>query len=76
MTRTAARPAPRPDGAHALPADGTTVRIRPARPADREGLLRMYREMSPEHLRMRFFGANLRTAEQSAQKICAADRGP
>ncbi|CAM5666726.1 acyl-CoA synthetase [Streptomyces spiroverticillatus] len=42
------------DPVHALLADGTTACIRPARPEDRPQLLALYREMSPEHLRLRF----------------------
>lgn len=43
---------------HALLGDGTTVRIRQAGSADREEVLRLYQEMSPENLRLRFFSAN------------------
>ncbi|UGY92278.1 GNAT family N-acetyltransferase [Streptomyces gobiensis] len=74
MTTTAAWPTAHMDGAHALLADGTPVRIRSARAADREAVLRMYREMSPEHLRMRFLGAGNRVTERSAERICADDR--
>lgn len=42
---------------HALLADGTTVCIRAVTPRDRAQLQGLYEEMSPEHLRMRFFAA-------------------
>lgn len=55
---------PPPDGAAAYPRhreadvvlkDGSTVHVRPIRPGDRPGLLRMFRGLSPESLGMRFF---------------------
>lgn len=49
MTAVLARPA-----VHALLADGTTVRVRAVEPEDRDQLHRLYEEMSPENLRMRF----------------------
>ncbi|GGS26276.1 acyl-CoA synthetase [Streptomyces aureoverticillatus] len=58
-----------PDTAHALLADGTTVRIRPGGPADHDAVLRLYEGMSPEHLRLRFFVASHRSAEQAAARV-------
>jgi hypothetical protein len=42
---------------HALLADGTTVCIRPVRPADHDRLRALFEEMSPDNLRLRFFAA-------------------
>ncbi|WP_030681147.1 bifunctional GNAT family N-acetyltransferase/acetate--CoA ligase family protein [Streptomyces sp. NRRL B-1347] len=65
-------PAPRTtaDGAaHALLADGTTIRIRCARPDDHDAVLRLYEAMSPEYLRLRFFVASQRSAAQAAARV-------
>ncbi|MFE6282102.1 GNAT family N-acetyltransferase [Streptomyces sp. NPDC057877] len=59
---------------HALLADGTTVRIRPVEPADRAQLEGLYQEMSPENLRLRFFAASRRAADQAAERACAPCR--
>jgi acyl-CoA synthetase (NDP forming)/GNAT superfamily N-acetyltransferase len=59
---------------HALLADGTTVRIRPVTAHDHEQLQGLYEEMSPENLRMRFFGVSRRSAEMAADRACAAPR--
>ncbi|QDQ09439.1 bifunctional GNAT family N-acetyltransferase/acetate--CoA ligase family protein [Streptomyces spectabilis] len=73
-------PAPRTtDGGatHALLADGTTIRIRCARPEDHDAVLRLYEAMSPEYLRFRFFVASPRSAVQAAARMRgrAAPRG-
>ncbi|MFE2264514.1 bifunctional acetate--CoA ligase family protein/GNAT family N-acetyltransferase [Streptomyces griseosporeus] len=59
---------------HALLADGTTVCIRPVRPGDRDQLRGLYEEMSPENLRLRFFVASRRSAEEAADRACAPPR--
>jgi acyl-CoA synthetase (NDP forming)/ribosomal protein S18 acetylase RimI-like enzyme len=59
---------------HALLADGTTVCIRPVAPGDHEQLRGLYEEMSPENLRLRFFGVSRRSAEMAADRACAATR--
>ncbi|MDR6975921.1 acyl-CoA synthetase (NDP forming)/GNAT superfamily N-acetyltransferase [Streptomyces sp. 3330] len=59
---------------HALLADGTTVRIRPALPGDHEQLQGFYEEMSPENLRLRFFAASRRSAAMAADRACAPAR--
>ena len=56
---------------HALLADGTTVRIRPAVPGDHGQLRGFYEEMSPENLRLRFFAASRRSADLAADRACA-----
>lgn len=61
----------RTDMVHALLADGSTVEIRAAGPQDLDEVLRMHREMSPEDLRLRFFAANPRYANEAAARICA-----
>ncbi|MFJ9535929.1 GNAT family N-acetyltransferase [Streptomyces sp. NPDC101225] len=57
---------------HALLADGTTVCIRPVAPGDHGQLQGLYEEMSPENLRLRFFGVSRRSAEMAADRACAA----
>ncbi|WP_405910438.1 GNAT family N-acetyltransferase [Streptomyces sp. NBC_00828] len=59
---------------HALLTDGTTVRIRRADPGDRDAVLRLYEEMSPENLRLRFFVASEISARQSADRAADARR--
>ncbi|MEV6291427.1 GNAT family N-acetyltransferase [Streptomyces sp. NPDC051896] len=56
---------------HALLADGTTVCIRPATPADHDQVQGLYEEMSPETLRLRFFSPNSRSAALAADRACA-----
>ncbi|MDT7839931.1 bifunctional acetate--CoA ligase family protein/GNAT family N-acetyltransferase [Streptomyces justiciae] len=60
---------------HALLADGRTVRIRPVRRDDHDQLQGLYKEMSPENLRLRFFAASRRSAEMAADRACAAHPG-
>ncbi|MEU5536178.1 GNAT family N-acetyltransferase [Streptomyces sp. NPDC020362] len=59
---------------HALLADGTTVRIRQAGPTDREAVQRLYQEMSPQNLRLRFFSANAASARRAADRVAGGDR--
>ncbi|MDF3144910.1 GNAT family N-acetyltransferase, partial [Streptomyces sp. T21Q-yed] len=59
---------------HALLADGTTVCIRPVAPGDRDQLVGLYEEMSPENLRLRFFAASRRSAAMAADRACAEPR--
>ncbi|WP_329530929.1 GNAT family N-acetyltransferase [Streptomyces sp. NBC_01450] len=59
---------------HALLADGTTVRIRQAGPADREEVLRLYQKMSPENLRLRFFYVSPASPRQAADRVAAGER--
>ncbi|MFK0292723.1 GNAT family N-acetyltransferase [Streptomyces sp. NPDC090442] len=54
----------------ALLADGSTVRLRPADPADREQVLRLYGEMSADSLRNRFFMVSRRSGERAADRLC------
>ncbi|WP_416981907.1 GNAT family N-acetyltransferase [Streptomyces sp. T028] len=59
---------------HALLADGTTVCIRPALPADHGQIEGLYEEMSPENLRLRFFVASRRAAALAADRACSPAR--
>lgn len=59
-----------PGTVHALLTDGTTATIRPARPDDRQHVLAMYRHMSAENLRLRFFAASQHAAEQAVERMC------
>jgi acyl-CoA synthetase (NDP forming)/L-amino acid N-acyltransferase YncA len=63
----AAQPA---DGGYALLADGTTIEIRAATPADFEAVWRMYRAMSPDNIYLRFFSISLAPAEEQARRAC------
>lgn len=60
--------------AHALLVDGTTVCIRPVRPADRDQVEGLYTEMSPENLRLRFFTTGRSSASAAADRACAPPR--
>ncbi|MEU7580122.1 GNAT family N-acetyltransferase [Streptomyces sp. NPDC041068] len=59
---------------HALLADGTTTCIRAVVPDDHVRLQRLYEEMSPESLRLRFFAASRRSAAQAVDRACATPR--
>lgn len=67
MTHTQVREA----AVHALLSDGATVRIRPALPGDRDGVLRLYDSMSAENLRLRFFGLSPNSGRQAADRLSA-----
>ncbi|MFD5319227.1 GNAT family N-acetyltransferase [Streptomyces sp. NPDC127098] len=56
-------------GVHALLSDGTTVEVRPARPEDHAEVARLYREMSPESVRSRFFAAGAGLGERAARRV-------
>ncbi len=55
---------------YALLADGGTVEIRPAGPADFTAVKAMYDAMSPDQLYMRFFNFSRNAAENEARRIC------
>ncbi|MEU6510329.1 bifunctional GNAT family N-acetyltransferase/acetate--CoA ligase family protein [Streptomyces sp. NPDC046942] len=59
---------------HALLADGTTVRIRRAGPADRGEVQRLYEEMAPQNLRLRFFSVSPVSARQAADRVAGGER--
>ncbi|KNE79309.1 MULTISPECIES: bifunctional acetate--CoA ligase family protein/GNAT family N-acetyltransferase [Streptomyces] len=59
---------------HALLADGRTVEIRQARPEDIHQVLWLYEEMSPENLRLRFFGASRLSGRMAAERFCGPPR--
>ncbi|MGC9501573.1 GNAT family N-acetyltransferase [Streptomyces sp. WG7] len=69
MTDELGRPA-----IHALLADGITVRIRAVEPEDHDQLHRLYEEMSPENLRMRFFAVSPHSAAVAADHACEPPR--
>ncbi|QTE01983.1 GNAT family N-acetyltransferase [Streptomyces cyanogenus] len=56
---------------HALLADGTTVCIRPVTAADHDQVQGLYKEMSPENRRLRFFSLSPRSAALAADRACA-----
>ncbi|MEU8865546.1 GNAT family N-acetyltransferase [Streptomyces umbrinus] len=57
-----------------LVADGTALRIRPARSSNREQVLRLYQGLSTESLRFRFVGPSRRLVERAAAKACSPPR--
>ncbi len=55
---------------YALLADGTTVEIRPAVPADFDAVKAMHEAMSPSNTYLRFFNISRLTADTEARRIC------
>ena len=58
-----------PTPVYALLADGTTVEIRPAVPADFDAVKAMHEAMSPDNSYMRFFNVSRLSAEIEARRI-------
>jgi acyl-CoA synthetase (NDP forming)/GNAT superfamily N-acetyltransferase len=58
------------DSAYALLTDGTTIEIRPARPADFDAVRDMHAKLSPDNLYLRFFSVSPLVAEQEARRVC------
>src|SRR5215471_15356188 len=57
-------------GIYALLTDGTTVLIRPARPADTEAVRAMHAALSQDNLYLRFFSLSPDNAEREARRVC------
>jgi acyl-CoA synthetase (NDP forming)/GNAT superfamily N-acetyltransferase len=55
---------------YALLADGSTVQIRPAGPADYAAVKAMHEAMSPDNAYLRFFSLSKLAAEAEARRIC------
>jgi acyl-CoA synthetase (NDP forming)/GNAT superfamily N-acetyltransferase len=66
--------AQRADSVYALLADGTTVEIRPAGPADFDTVKAMHEAMSPDNSYLRFFNLSRLAAGTEAQRICRDSR--
>ncbi len=60
------------DSVYALLADGTTIEIRPAVPADFDAVKAMYEAMSSDNIYLRFFNLSRRAAQDEAQRTCRA----
>ncbi|HUK70722.1 MAG TPA: GNAT family N-acetyltransferase [Streptosporangiaceae bacterium] len=60
---------------YALLADGTTITIRPAGPADYGPVRRLHEAMSPGNLYFRFFSMSRAAAEREARRVCR-EAGP
>ncbi len=60
--------------AYALLADGSTIEIRPACPADFDAVKAMHGAMSPDNTYMRFFNISRLAAENEAQRITRPPR--
>ena len=56
--------------AYALLADGSTVQIRPAEPADLDAVRAMHRAMSPDNAYLRFFSLSQVPVEAEADRVC------
>jgi acyl-CoA synthetase (NDP forming)/GNAT superfamily N-acetyltransferase len=59
-----------PTAVYALLADGTTVEIRPAVPADFDAVKAMHEAMSRDNTYLRFFNISRHSAEIEARRIC------
>ncbi|MGH3251198.1 MAG: GNAT family N-acetyltransferase [Trebonia sp.] len=59
---------------YALLADGSTVEVRPAGPADYEPIKAMYEAMSPDNIYLRFFSLSRVAAQGQAWRICREPR--
>jgi acyl-CoA synthetase (NDP forming)/GNAT superfamily N-acetyltransferase len=59
---------------YALLADGSTVEIRPAGPADFDAVRTMHEAMSPDNLYLRFFSLSKHAPEIEARRICRDPR--
>jgi acyl-CoA synthetase (NDP forming)/GNAT superfamily N-acetyltransferase len=59
---------------YALLADGSTVEIRPAGPADFDAVKAMHQAMSPDNSYLRFFNISRLAAETEARRICREPR--
>jgi acyl-CoA synthetase (NDP forming)/GNAT superfamily N-acetyltransferase len=59
-----------PTAVYALLADGTTVEIRPAVPADFDAVKAMHEAMSSDNSYLRFFNMSRLSAEREAGRIC------
>ena len=59
-----------PTAVYALLADGTTVEIRPAVPADFDAVKAMHEAMSRDNSYLRFFNVSRHSAEIEARRIC------
>ena len=55
---------------YSLLVDGTTIRIRPARPDDLDVVREMHEKLSPDSLYMRFFSLSPRAGEWEARRLC------
>jgi GNAT superfamily N-acetyltransferase len=62
-------PVTAPAGVYALLADGRTVEIRPAMPADFAAVKAMHEAMSPGNSYLRFFSLSRLAAEQEARRV-------
>jgi acyl-CoA synthetase (NDP forming)/GNAT superfamily N-acetyltransferase len=60
--------------AYALLADGSTVEIRPAGPADFDAVKAMHEAMSPDNTYLRFFNFSRLAGETEARRICRPPR--
>src|SRR6266568_2460638 len=55
---------------YALLADGTTIEVRSAGPADHDAVRQMHAAMSFDNVYLRFFNLSSRAAEEEAKRVC------
>jgi acyl-CoA synthetase (NDP forming)/GNAT superfamily N-acetyltransferase len=67
-------PVSRPVSVYALLADGRTVEVRPATPADFDAVKAMHEAMSPGNAYLRFFSLSRLAAEQEARRVTREPR--
>jgi GNAT superfamily N-acetyltransferase len=60
--------------AYALLADGSTVQIRPAGPADFAAVKALHEAISPDNIYLRFFSLSKLAAETEARRLCQEPR--
>ncbi|HZC40730.1 MAG TPA: GNAT family N-acetyltransferase [Streptosporangiaceae bacterium] len=60
---------------YALLADGTTIEIRPASPADADAVRAFHHGMSQDNLYFRFFSLSKQAPEREAQRVCRPPGG-
>lgn len=71
--RLAIRPYPRSLEQSGELLDGTTVRIRPVRPEDEPAIQELYRHLTPEDMRLRFFAPRAEIGHESAARMTQID---
>jgi acetyltransferase len=71
--RLAIRPYPKALEQEGALLDGTTVRIRPVKPEDEPAVQELYRHLTPEDMRLRFFAPKAEVGHDSAARMTQID---
>ncbi|HSA48560.1 MAG TPA: GNAT family N-acetyltransferase [Yinghuangia sp.] len=64
-------PESRTEERHVLAADGTMVRLAPARPADESAVRALFEGLSADSLHLRFFGPSRSSVAAAARRVCS-----